>query len=195
MKVKKFYGRPQQCHNCYEFGHVKLYCPQSSQRCYVCSLFHEEDECTLVRKCIHCCGDHSSNSKQCPKYKFEQEVVARAEDERISFGAARAQLVLLNSAEGSTFFDVARKEKIKRTRSRLGAPTIKKPWTPQRPSSIMNVPPTLPSSSGFTAVRRSRSLIDVCGSFATPPTSSEPVNPHQMKLQLVSYPLINLFLW
>ena len=37
----------------------------------------------------------------CCKYKFEQEIVARVEDEKIIFDAARDELIAANSVKGS----------------------------------------------------------------------------------------------
>ena len=111
IKVKNYHNRPTQCHRCYEFGHVQNGCHGESQRCYICADYHDEHICEASPRCLHCLGAHYSNSRNCDKYKFEQEIVANAEDQKISFGAARSHLMTINSVVGSTFYEVVKREK------------------------------------------------------------------------------------
>ena len=89
LTVKKFKGRPTQCHNCFEYGHVKHIC-KNQTRCFICSDIHDLSEaCKKDKFCLHCKGQHSPNWKNCPYYKFEMEAVETASNEHISIGAAK----------------------------------------------------------------------------------------------------------
>ena len=91
--VKKFRPRPTQCHKCFEYGHVVKYC-QNDARCYICSSVHDTrtEKCTKNKFCFQCKGPHSPNWRQCPIFRFNQDVIELAENEYISFGAARQRL-------------------------------------------------------------------------------------------------------
>ena len=48
LQVKKFRQKPTQCFNCFEYGHVKKYCP--NEKCFPCSTEHEVfDVCFLSK--------------------------------------------------------------------------------------------------------------------------------------------------
>ncbi|XP_068225259.1 uncharacterized protein [Palaemon carinicauda] len=96
--VKKFHPRPMQCYKCYEYGHINVKCT-NKKRCYICSEFHDPNEFhdtsadfTHEKFCFHCEGAHSPNSKLCPQYKLEQSIIETANNEHITFGAARKKL-------------------------------------------------------------------------------------------------------
>ena len=107
--VKKFLLRPTQCHKCFDYGHVVKYCGNNT-RCYICSGIHDMTEnCTKDKYCFHCKGPHSPNWRQCPIYKFNQDILNLAENEHISVGAARRQLRRHPSAPMQTFASTLKK--------------------------------------------------------------------------------------
>ena len=92
LRVKKFKQRPVQCRRCFEYGHINERC-NTTARCYICSGMHALDgQCTKEKYCFHCNGAHSPNWRECPFYKFEQDVLEVASNEHISFGAAKRKL-------------------------------------------------------------------------------------------------------
>ena len=64
IKVKKFRAKPTQCHNCYEYGHIRKYCPnEDSTKCKVCSSVNLCGKtCKKEEFCFHCDGNHSPAS-------------------------------------------------------------------------------------------------------------------------------------
>ena len=64
--------RIKQCFNCYEYGHVSVYC-QKSIKCGACSGLHKTLECPQdkAQKCPLCNGAHTSWEKQCEHRKKE----------------------------------------------------------------------------------------------------------------------------
>ena len=82
------------------------------QRCYRCSDAHEStDACRNEWFCFLCDGKHSPSSKDCPRWKFEKEIVETADIERISIGSAKRQIMGANRSENSTYAQVIKKMK------------------------------------------------------------------------------------
>ena len=105
IKVKKFRAKPTQCHICFEYGHVKKYCPnKDSEKCKVCSSVNLCGEaCEKEEFCFHCDGNHSPVSRKCPRYRFEEDVVETANNEHISIGSAKRIVMAANSSENSSY--------------------------------------------------------------------------------------------
>ena len=81
------------------------------QRCYRCSDAHEStDACRNEWFCFLCDGKHSPSSKDCPRWKFEKEIVETADIERISIGSAKRQIMGANRSENSTYAQVIKKK-------------------------------------------------------------------------------------
>ena len=93
LRVKPFLDRPLQCFNCYEFGHGRKHCTSSS-RCGRCSVLgsHGIDNCEADPYCFHCRSDHQLRSRDCPRYRLEQDVLHLANTSFISIGSARREL-------------------------------------------------------------------------------------------------------
>ena len=73
------------------------------QRCYRCSDAHESiDACRNEWFCFLCVGKHSPSSKDCPRCKYEKEIVETADVEQISIGSAKRQIMGANRSENCT---------------------------------------------------------------------------------------------
>ena len=118
IKVKKFHRRPTQCFNCYEYGHVFNKC-KNVPKCPKCSGEHTDIEnCLLDNFCFLCEGNHSPKSRNCPRFKFEQEVLEVANNQFISIGSAKQILLGANKNPDSTYASVVKTLKIKSFRPR-----------------------------------------------------------------------------
>ena len=53
--------------------------------------------------CFHCTGNHSPTSKECPRNKFEQEVKDVAQNQHISIGSAKWQIMAANRSSTSSY--------------------------------------------------------------------------------------------
>ncbi|GFT94203.1 RNA-directed DNA polymerase from mobile element jockey [Trichonephila clavipes] len=53
------------------------------------SVGHSSADCSLAQKCVNCSQPHSSDSKQCPKWKAEKEIQAIKTNRNISYLEAR----------------------------------------------------------------------------------------------------------
>ena len=93
LSIKPFIERPLQCFNCYEFGHGRKHCT-NSPRCGRCSALnaHSTDDCVKSPYCLHCRAEHQLRSRDCPHYRFEQDVLQLANTNHISLGSARREL-------------------------------------------------------------------------------------------------------
>ena len=107
IKVKKARSNPRQCHNCFEYGHILKHC-KACKRCKVCSSEHDvwDNACTLNKHCYHCKGNHSPSSRECPRHLFEQEVMEVANNQYISIGSAKRQVMGANKHRESTYASV-----------------------------------------------------------------------------------------
>lgn len=69
--------RPTRCFNCQRYRHFAGQC-RSKARCEFCGESHLTDECTNTLRnpnCCNCSQSHVASSKDCPIYKFQDEVV------------------------------------------------------------------------------------------------------------------------
>ena len=110
IKVKNFLQRPKQCFICFDYGHVSSNCT-NKKRCYVCS--GEDDpshECSNIRFCFICEGSHSPNSKLCPRYRIEQDILATAHNDRISIGSAKRKVMGPNRTPESSYASIISKK-------------------------------------------------------------------------------------
>ena len=136
IKVKPFQQRPTQCFSCFEYGHVSDKCNNQS-KCINCSEEHELPEfCPNQKYCFHCGGDHSPNARMCPRYKFEQEILAVANNEYISIGNAKRIVMGANRSPDSTYAKIISKMNINRINRRVNNPSsaTRIPETPNPPS-------------------------------------------------------------
>ena len=106
FRVKKYRHHPTQCFQCFDYGHVADKC-QKSKICSKCSTELENDnhKCSTYF-CFHCDGDHSPRSRQCQRFKFEQDIVDVAHNEFISYGKAKGKIMGANKTPGATYAKV-----------------------------------------------------------------------------------------
>ena len=120
IKVKKFLQRPKQCFNCFNYGHVSGNC-SNLKRCYVCSgEFNPSHECNNTRFCFVCEGSHSPNSKQCPRYRLEQEILEVAHSDKISLGSAKRKIMGASRTPESSYASIMSKIKTSNAPSKIG---------------------------------------------------------------------------
>jgi hypothetical protein len=110
IKVEPYIPNPLRCFQCNKFGHPKDRCKRKACCARCGSLEHTSDaECKNTPHCVNCDGEHSSFSKDCPKWKEEKEIQRVRITQNISFHQARQQ-VTPTPAPGHLFSDVARKK-------------------------------------------------------------------------------------
>ena len=84
VPVSIYIPDPVRCYKCQKFGHGKT--PEEEGRRAKCGQTgHRSDQCTIQTKCANCSGDHSSFSKDCPKWVFEKRVQQVKAERGIAF--------------------------------------------------------------------------------------------------------------
>ena len=157
LNVKKYYQRPTQCFNCLEYGHVVGKCI-NTKKCSNCSGVHDfSQECVEDTHCFLCGGDHCPNSRNCPRFKFEQEVLMVAENEFLSIGSAKYKVMGANKSQNSTYVSVVNRMRANKAKSHHERVTASR--NPPHPLSMSK--DALNSSNGVietSASARSKSL-------------------------------------
>ncbi|GFS80391.1 uncharacterized protein TNCV_3448181 [Trichonephila clavipes] len=88
-KIRAYIPNPLRCFKCQRFGHSQIAC-RGQLTCSRCaSVGHSSADCSLEQKCVNCSQPHSSDSKQCPKWKAEKEIQAIKSNRNISYLEAR----------------------------------------------------------------------------------------------------------
>ncbi|GFX06665.1 putative RNA-directed DNA polymerase from transposon BS [Trichonephila clavipes] len=88
-KIRPYIPNPLRCFKCQRFGHSQTAC-RGQLTCSRCaSVGHSSADCSLAQKCVNCSQPHSSDSKQCPKWKTEKEIQAIKTNRNISYLEAR----------------------------------------------------------------------------------------------------------
>jgi hypothetical protein len=77
VKIEPYMIPVKQCYRCFAYGHVANSPCRSSRLCRDCGCDFHSEPCELPRKCVHCFGPHSSNSKQCPEYTRQKNIKDR----------------------------------------------------------------------------------------------------------------------
>lgn len=85
VKVSKLNPRPMQCFHCMKFGHIQKRClKQEVILCRICFYNHDLNQ-NCNPNCKNCNLIHSSNSKKCPTYLREIEILKIREASQISY--------------------------------------------------------------------------------------------------------------
>ena len=143
FKVKQYRHKPKQCFQCFEFGHIISSC-RNSPRCPSCSGTHEKSESCGPIVCSNCGGNHPPSSRECIRFKFEQEILEVAHNEFISIGSAKRIVMGANQSPESSYASVLRemRSKSNSTRNRATYQKVQShippPVAPQ-PSENMNI--------------------------------------------------------
>lgn len=101
VKVSKLKPRPMQCFHCLNFGHVMKRCQMKEVAlCTTCFYEHDRDnECNPA--CKNCNLNHRSNSKKCPSYLREIEILKFKEAGQISYIEAKKRFEIHNNQHNS----------------------------------------------------------------------------------------------
>lgn len=76
-QVTEYIPRPMICYNCSSYGYQKKNCLSKYQKCQKCgSIDHTKKSCNkLFAHCYNCGGKHEALSKNCPQWKFNQDII------------------------------------------------------------------------------------------------------------------------
>ena len=169
IKVKKYYRRPTQCFKCYEYGHGHDKC-KNYRKCSHCSGEHEPVEnCANTSHCFLCEGEHSPKSRNCPRYKFEQEVLDVANNQFISIGSAKQIVMGANKSPDSTYAKIIKALKIKSFR----APQRETPATKPTETGLP-LPPSHPEGAKPKTRKRDEPKVQPSSKGATGTANQAP---------------------
>lgn len=88
VQCKQYIPSPMRCLNCFKYGHPKKYC-KSNRICALCSKEFHEGDCETGSKCANCDENHNNWSKDCQRFKTEQEIQRIVAVDKISIVEAR----------------------------------------------------------------------------------------------------------
>lgn len=77
MTVDPYIIPVKQCFRCFSYSHVASSPCNRNRLCRDCGEVYHSGECISMRCCIHCKGNHSSNSRQCPEYIRQKNIKTR----------------------------------------------------------------------------------------------------------------------
>ena len=89
VKVDVYIPNPLRCYNCQVFGHHENKCGRYTVCCNCAQPEHcASGQCDKPAKCVNCSGDHPANSKQCPQWEKERQILKIKCEQNISFPEA-----------------------------------------------------------------------------------------------------------
>ena len=154
LRVKPFLDRPLQCYGCYNYGHGKKYCTEHP-RCGNCSALdsHSTADCESAAYCFHCRDAHPLRSRQCPRYRLEQDILHLANTQFISLGSARRELAFRQrrSGEVQSYASTLIAPSTKQSRGQANESQILVPLASSSRSSKATSPP-VSVRNGFSAL-------------------------------------------
>lgn len=194
---RPYVPRPRRCNKCQRFGHIKRDCkPTLPEVCHICAQSPSHGpNCSNPFCCANCGGDHPSTSQDCIKYKFEADVLAMRNSEKISFQEARRRVRTRFIRPNVSFADALRNAAPPSRGSRPNTHSQSRSDTvPSSRSSCPPVPAIPPSNSPvllqnrFAAGLEDELNKDLCHSPTftdhSPSTSFDgfsPSHPHKSK--------------
>jgi hypothetical protein len=107
VKVTPFIPSPLRCFRCQKFGHGSKAC-KLQEACRDCGKAKHEGPCEAPKHCVNCEGEHSSNSRDCPKWKLEQTIQKVRTEERCSFAEAKRRVMATMPNTSHTFADAVK---------------------------------------------------------------------------------------
>ena len=100
VKVDVYIPNPLRCYNCQAFGHHENKCGRHPVCCNCAQPEHcASGQCDKPAKCVNCSGDHPANSKECPQWEKEKQILKIKCEQNISFPEARKQYEQFNIAK------------------------------------------------------------------------------------------------
>ena len=107
LPVSLYIPQPLRCFKCQKYGHHKDKC-RSVAACQVCSEEgHDTKECSNNPRCRNCEGSHPPNSKKCPTWEKEKQIVKMKTEQNISYPEARRLCESKNTAGPVTYAQAA----------------------------------------------------------------------------------------
>jgi len=91
IRVTAFVPTPLRCFRCQKFGHGSRNC-KGAPTCRDCGKPSHENSCESALCCVNCKGNHSSSSKECPKFKIETEIQKVRTTSKCSFQEAKQRV-------------------------------------------------------------------------------------------------------
>ena len=89
VKVDPYIPNPIRCFKCHKFGHFQSVCTKQ-ECCSKCGQEgHVASDCKNLVKCINCGGNHSSDSRNCPKWLEEKKIQEIKTLQHVSYPEAR----------------------------------------------------------------------------------------------------------
>ena len=102
VKVRPYIPNPRRCFNCQGYGHAKTSCKNKTV-CAKCGQEgHEYETCANDPHCLHCKGNHSASSKECPKWRYERKLLELVHTEKITFYEAKQRVSALVNTTAPT---------------------------------------------------------------------------------------------
>nr|XP_042912113.1 uncharacterized protein LOC122272451 [Parasteatoda tepidariorum] len=92
-KIRPYIPNPIRCFKCQKFGHSTSNC-RGKETCSRCSQpDHSFKTCSLPEKCVNCTESHSANSRNCPKWKQEKQILNIKVTQNLTYFEAKAKLL------------------------------------------------------------------------------------------------------
>ena len=92
VPVEMYVPNPMRCFKCQRFGHHRDNC-RSHELCARCGgNDHSSETCQLEPRCVNCEGSHWSNSRDCPKWRTEKQILQIKVTKNVSYPEAKKQL-------------------------------------------------------------------------------------------------------
>ena len=101
VKVDVYIPNPFRCYNCQVFGHHENKCGRQHPVCCNCAQPEHcaSGQCDKPAKRVNCSGDHPANSKECPQWEKEKQILKIKCEQNISYQEARKQYEQFNGAK------------------------------------------------------------------------------------------------
>ena len=87
--VQPYVPSPLRCFKCQQFGQHQDNCSKAKVCAKCAQPDHPDTACTSAMKCVNCNGEHTSYSKNCPRWITEKEIQRVRTERKISFPEAR----------------------------------------------------------------------------------------------------------
>ena len=108
VSVSQFIPAPMRCFKCQKYGHSSRVC-NSKSICRKCGKDDHEGQCSGPDYCVNCTGAHAASSKDCPRWRLENEIQRVRTERKVSFAEAKKVVEQMrpSSATASTYAKVA----------------------------------------------------------------------------------------